>query len=371
MPIPESLLIKNAPALAAKIGMITNFAKALGPTRVALGMGVNLMVAFGLLEDATTKKLDEISSQIKELRDDVKKGFESIKKHLKIERALKHFLDIHDKLHAKVNLYEKAVVHEGITDADVFYQLLEDMVKDYPPLEVITDLQQMHLLITGEAEFCDGRPLYEQLAEEGNELEGEEVDQFIFTLLFQFQTVICLEIRAICMLRSFITCEEADVKHSKRLQAVFENLAQQIGKHDPFQSYEWYLNFRAIGGTFLMSTRKWPEYYLYMSSFMNNLCASQGSHEGDRGIFIITPCNDGTYLISPKKWSHYFISLSTARHIGNLVGVYLGDSASLSHVPVTVGDVMTLMMARLASFDVAGDDFRRDCWVFTTNVYLW
>ena len=142
MPIPESLLIKNAPALAVKIGMIANFAKALGPARVALGVGVDLMVAFGLLEDATTKKLDEISSQIKELRDDVKKGFENIKKHLKIERVLKHFLDIHDKLHAKVDLYEKAVVHEGITDADVFYQLLEDMVKDYPPLEVITDLQQ-------------------------------------------------------------------------------------------------------------------------------------------------------------------------------------------------------------------------------------
>ena len=119
----------------------------------------------------------------------------------------------------------------------------------------------MHLLITGEAEFCDGKPLFEQLAEEGNEfegneLEGEEVNQFVSTLLFQFQTVICLEIRAIRMLRSFITCEEADVKHSKRLQAVFENLAQQIGKHDPFQLYEWYLNFRAIGGTFLMSTKE-------------------------------------------------------------------------------------------------------------------
>ena len=59
------------------------------------------------------------------------------------------------------------------------------------------------------------------------------------------------------------------------------------------------------------------------------------------------------------------------------MGVYLGDSASLSDVPLTVGGMMTLMMARLASFDVAGDDFRRDRWVFATkdilklDAYLW
>ena len=359
----KNVLMKNAPALSAKLGMIANFAKALGPAGVALGVGVDLMAAFGLLEDAMTKTLDEISCQVKELRKDVKIGFESIRKHLKIERTLKRFLDIHDKLQAKVDLYENTVVHEGIADADVFYQLLEDMVKDYPPLNIITDLQQMHLLITGEAEFCDGNPLFEQLAEEVNELEGEQVDQFICTLLAQFQTVICLEIRAIRMLRSFITYQEADVKHSTRMQAAFENLARQRDKHDPFQLFEWYLNFRAIGGVCLMSTRKWPDYYIYMTSITSNVRASKGSHEGDQGIFILTPCNDGTYLISPKKWPHYYMSLSYL-NTENPIGVILDDSLNQKNIPVTMVDILTF---NTISFNVTGNNVRRDRWVFITK----
>lgn len=363
----KDVLSKNVPALSAKIEMIGKFAKALGPAGVALGFGVDLMVAFGLLEDCTMKQLNEISCLIKELSEDVKKGFEDIKKHLKIERALTRFLDIHDKVRTKVELYEETVVHEGIIDANVFYQLLEDMVTNYHPLDVIEDLEQMHRLMTGEAGFCDGKPLFEQLAEEGNDLQGEEVDQFISTLLFQFQMVVCLEIRAIRMLRSFIAFEEADVKYSERLKAIFKSVAQQISKNDPFKIYNWYFNFRTVGGTFLMSTTKWPNYYLYMTSFTGNVRASQGSHEGDQGVFIITPCNDGTYLISPKKWPQYYVSISTGRDIENPVGRFLGDSASKVDVPVTVGDLATLMLSRLSSFDVTGDDFRRDRWIITTK----
>jgi hypothetical protein len=129
-------LTKKVPALAASIGKVAGLAKALGPAGVALGVGVDLMVAVGLLEDATMKKLDEISRQIKELSEDVKKGFESIKMHLKIERALQRFLEIHDKLQAKVVLYEEAVIQEGVINAGIFYELLQVMVKDYPPLEI-------------------------------------------------------------------------------------------------------------------------------------------------------------------------------------------------------------------------------------------
>jgi hypothetical protein len=255
------------------------------------------------------------------------------------------------------------VIQEGTINADIFYELLQDMVKDYPPMQIITDLKQMHLLITGEASFCDGKPLFDQLAEEGNGLEGEAVDRFISSLLLQFQTMVALEMRAFRMLRSFIAYEETDVKYSQRLKSIFENLADQKTKHDPIQTYGWYLDFRAIGGTFLMKTVKWPDYYVYMTSWTSNVRGSKGNHVGDQGVFIITPCNDGTFLISPKEWPQCYVSMTekTTMDIVNPVGL----SSSPAGLPWPIpGQVVTNLAVRVGGFDVTGDDVRRDRWKF-------
>ena len=138
------------------------------------------------------------------------------------------------------------------------------------------------------------------------------------------------------MLRTFITYEESDVKYSQRLLSIIENLANQMSNYDPIHIYEWYLNLRAVGGTFLMNTTKWPDFYLYMTSITGNVRGAY-SDKGDQSLFIITPCSDGTFLISPKQWPNYYVSMNektTLMKIPNPVGLYLDYKETKSGLQV-------------------------------------
>ena len=68
------------------------------------------------------------------------------------------------------------------------------------------------------------KPLFKQLAEEANELEGAAFDQFVSALLLQFQVVLGLEMRAVRMLRSFIALQEKDAVYSNDVKTIFEHL---------------------------------------------------------------------------------------------------------------------------------------------------
>ena len=52
---------KRLASIAAKVAKLTNFSKVLGPAGVAVGVGVDLLSAIGLIEDAVMDKLNQIS----------------------------------------------------------------------------------------------------------------------------------------------------------------------------------------------------------------------------------------------------------------------------------------------------------------------
>ena len=328
-------LAKNSPALAGNIKKAAGLAKALGPAGVVLGVGIDLMVAVGLVEDATMNKLNEISRQVEELRSDVKKGFESLKMQLKITQALQRFLPVYDELLANVLCYEKILANPG--DTTSFFKRVGSMVADYSPNKIIVDLRKMHALITGEAEF--GKPLFEQLDEEVNGLEGNDADQFIATLLLQFQTVIGLEVRAVRMLRAFIAFEGEDVTFSEDVKTIFKNIALQRSSHDPALKYEWYVRFMTDGGEVIISSLKWPDRYFFMKSDLiyYAVFCRKGNH-GDQGVFTITPhCDGGKFLISCKKWPNYHWYMEN--FIAGQILSYKGDPGPQGHWNFVVKDV--------------------------------
>ena len=69
------------------------------------------------------------------------------------------------------------------------------------------------------------KPLFEQLEEELNGLEGKDADQFIATLL-QFQTMVGLQMRAICMLQIFITYYRDDETFYDDMVSIYLALQQ-------------------------------------------------------------------------------------------------------------------------------------------------
>lgn len=294
-------LAKMAPTLAKALGKVGKLSKALGPAGAVLGMGMDLLVAFGVIKNDMMQKLDEISRQIEDLRDDVKM-------ELKVTQALGRFLPIHDKMLANVQRFEQISASPG--DAESFCERLGDMVKDYSPNEIIVDLRQIHNLITGEGGF--GKPLFEQLAEEAYALEGDQFDQFIGPFLLRFQTVVGLEIRAIRMLRSFVSYEEEDAIYAEDIKAIFKDLALQRKEYDPAQMFDWYIKFMAFGGQATMTTERWPGWYAYMdSSALGNIRGWDG-HPGDQGVFDIKPRDDGTFLMTTKEWPNWYVFMESS-----------------------------------------------------------
>lgn len=105
-------IIDRLPAIASKLSKLAKFAGLLGPAGAALGVVVDILSVFGFLsfgEDPVMKKLNEISNQIEELRNEVKKGFKEVKTQLDINLALTQFLDLRNELQAMVDIFEQNV----------------------------------------------------------------------------------------------------------------------------------------------------------------------------------------------------------------------------------------------------------------------
>ena len=107
-PEVKDLLVKRLPAIATKLAKLTQFASLLGPAGAALGIAVDLLAAFGLLvqEDPVMEKLNEILSEIKDLRADMMKGFEELKTKLDSNLALTDFLHVINKLQSSIEIFE-------------------------------------------------------------------------------------------------------------------------------------------------------------------------------------------------------------------------------------------------------------------------
>ena len=294
-------LSRVSPDLVKYLTKVVQISTVLGPAGKALGMGVDLIMKCGLnVQDCTVAELDEISRQIEELKD-----FKTLKVQLRIERALHRFLPIHDSIITKVQRFERILASRlsNNNDIDVFCERIGKMSIDYTPSQIIDDLHRLHVLITGEAGF--GKPFFEQLAEEANELQGEEFNQFISSLSMQFQQVVGWEIRAVRMLRSFIAYHEEDVRFSEDVKSLFKNLAYQRQSCDPISNYHWYFKFLSSGGVVKMTPKRWPNWYVYFSKVWN-VTGCKGD-PGDQGVIIVTPCVKGGFLISCGKWMYVYM----------------------------------------------------------------
>ena len=187
-PVIENAIAKHCPTFLS-VTKAAGLACVFGPASIALGIGMDVLVVMGLVEDAVMCKLNEISSQVEQLREDVERGFKSLNVQFKVMQALESFLPVFNNLHMNVLNYEGLLARcrPGSMDADqsTFIKRLGLMVRDYSPNKIIRDLRQMHALIVGKGGFGLGKPLFDQLEEELNGLEGEDADQFIATLLLQ------------------------------------------------------------------------------------------------------------------------------------------------------------------------------------------
>ena len=307
--LTKHLVLKAFPSIHGKLIKLTSFATLLGQAGASLGTTVDVLSAFGLLQDDTTT-LDELSQQIQPLRDHVTKGFQDVKAKLDITLALTQFLPVFNKLRAQVQIYEQNVAGIDI-EADKLYKRLDDMVEDSPPGAIILDLKQLHNLITGNAQF--GKPLFQQLAEGVTEFEGDAFDEFLVNLFIQFQLVIALEIRAVRMLRSLLVVSGKDLRYGNDVKAIFKDLSVQRSEYDPVAMFEWYVDFRSSGGKFKIKALK-PDCSLYMATGGGGQIRGWESDPGPKGMFSITPCDPadgGTFLVSTKAYSDYFMQLKT------------------------------------------------------------
>lgn len=294
-------LEKMNPALANRLSKVGRFARMLGPAGAVLGTGLDLLVGIGAMEVKVVEKLDKISQQMDDLK-------EEVNVHIKVTQALGRFLPIHDKVLACVLRYEQVVANPG--SAESFCDRLGDMIKDYTPNQIVVDLNQMHSLITGETGF--GKPLFEQLSEEAYTAEGADLDKFIASLLLRFQSAMALQIRAVRMLRSFIAYQEEDAFYASDMVMVIKNLALQRKEYDPSPQFDWYFQFMAFGGQATLTVEKWPNWYLYMSNdSVGNIRGCEG-HPGDQGVFNISPGRDGFFRLTTKKWPTWYVYMESS-----------------------------------------------------------
>lgn len=248
-------------------------------------------------DSSTTKELEELSRQTKECEEEIQQRLKTLKMEVRINEVLKHFLALKDQM---LPVAERS---EGIFASD--REKLGSLVEIYPPKKIVQDLNKVHNLITGEVGGC--KPLFDQLAEEGDRFEGVETDLYLSVLFLQFQMVLALEIRTVRMLHLFIPYEEDVVSLSDGLKGIFQNLVLQR-KYDPTLSFEWYLKFRASGGEMLMSTVRWPRKFIYLPE-VNEYVRGIEEHPGDRGVFRIK-LHEGKYRITVKSWPDFHLYLA-------------------------------------------------------------
>lgn len=318
----KQLLTKFLPKIASQLSKVASFASFLGPAGVAVSLVVDILSIFGIFstDDQVMKLLEKISNQIEELRDDIKQGFKEIKTKLDTNLILGQFLAVRNKVAASVEIYEQNVaaiqaLHEKRSKADeeLFYQRLADMVRGYPPNEVIHDLKLMHNIITGKTYFA--QPLFNQVAEEMIAVEGDDFDKFMVTLFSQFQLVIALQIRAVRMLRSFLVFTETEQRYGIDLEAIFTGIGKQRRDFNPASIFDWYINFKLKGGTFEIRCME-PSKVLFVKS--NHYVYGKFEEPGISAHFTLKPVEGGAFLVSSQQYPDNFMRLESDEDNGDV-----------------------------------------------------
>ena len=303
-------LTNKAPVLAAGLKKVKKITDLLGRAGDHLGLGTDLHVALGFEEKRVhMQELDELSKNICLVDQEIAKSGLLIH-----STSLCCFWPIHVKVLRAVLHFEQSFVHdhhplpESGTDREMYCERLDEMVQDYSPTQVIMDLRYMHCLIMGEAGF--GKPLFKQLAEEAYTLEN--LDRFLGSFFFFFQSVVALQVRALRMLLSFIMYKQEDALYD--LVAIASNVVLQLRERsNPVSKFRWYVNFKAFGEqNAVIVSVKWPGWYAYMAGdAIGNLQGKKG-HPGDQGIFKIEPHHGGTFKLTTRRWRDYHVYMDSS-----------------------------------------------------------
>ena len=326
-------LTHTAPDLAAGLENVAKIVVLLGRAGDHLGLGTDLLVAFGFKGKEVMQELDELSKNINLIDQKIKKP------RLPLNQS---FSLVHDKILSFVLRFEESVNNQHTlpeNDQEIYCKRLGHMVQEYSPTQVITDLRRMHGIIMGEAGF--GKPLFKQLAEEAYTLENEKLDRFLGPFFFLFQSVIALQVRALRMLLSFIMYKQEDALYERDLVAIAKNVVLQLGKgSNPVSQFHWYVKFKAYGheNAMIVSVR-WPGWYAYMTGGVISNIRGWKGHPGDQGRFKIEPCHGGTFKISTRRWSNYYVYMDSSPFKN--VGTCRGDPGNQGYWKFNFKDIRT------------------------------
>lgn len=315
-PEVQDLIKKHLPVVASKFSNLAKFASLLGPDGVAVSLVSGIVNALlGLVgifhEDPVMRRLNQIVEQVEALRNEVKEGFAQVKTKIDVNLALNQFLAVHNKIHAKVIVYEQNLPLAK-HDPEIFYEHLSDLVDSYPPVEIIHDLKVLHTIISGSGHF--GLPLFQQLAKAKDEHEGEDFELFITNLFSQFQMVIALQIRAITMLRVFLALTERDPVYCRDLQVIIQDIAFQRQECDPVAIFEWYIKLKLYGGKFTIQPVLGPPKFLYLDSYFY----LKEGERGPPGHFKLKPLKEGAFLISTEKSHGKYMQMTKDSNNGDI-----------------------------------------------------
>ena len=303
-----------------KLSKVGNFANLLGPAGCAVGVTCDVLRIAGVkLSD--NKTLDTLSDQIETLSADLKIELKEMRALQKVSRPYGYLL-------AAVETFEKNLSSENEKS---FWKRLSCMVEYHSPDKIIKNLKLIHNAVVGNGIF-NGSPLFKELFEAGKWQKHEELDEFITTILMQFQGLLALQVRAFRMLRSMVTYCRQDLAYQTDLITIIEDMATQKREYDPFKFVEWYLNIKIFGGVFTISPASDPKRHI---SFINpnhparvigtpinilfgtyaSKCPKGFPGKADNtGKLIVAPHRDGTYLISSIEWPnrHMYMTESVA-----------------------------------------------------------
>ena len=238
----KGLLTKVFPkSVADKLAQVGNFANLLGPAGCAVGATCDVLrIAGVILSDSKT--LDTLSNQIETLSADLKNELKEMRALQKVSRPYGYLL-------AAVETFETNLSSQNEKS---FWKRLSCMVEYHSPDKIIKNLKLIHNAVVGNGIF-NGSPLFKELFEAGKWQKHEELDEFITTILMQFQGLLALQVRAFRMLRSMVTYCRQDLAYQTDLITIIEDLATQKREYDPFNFVEWYLNIKVFGGVFTIS----------------------------------------------------------------------------------------------------------------------
>ena len=317
-----NILSTRAPKIFNAMSKASKIAVLLGPAGMSVGVAVDLLAAFGLIQDAQDAKLDEIIRKIDKLQNTVDKGFTDMKNQLKLNEIMLRFFNPYDKLKALTEQYELALYNKK-DGMYYFIMRINNILNNVSIEQMLLLIRQVKNVLEGDSHTPN---LFNTIINKAAiNLQGDDFDKGVSAVCLKFQEVLSIIFRSIKMIRTCITIKQQDTQYEPNLCELMKFYANLI-KLDPANKFKNYLTMKAYGGTFKLMAKKWPTYAVYMkdSKDAQLQCWHDVNKVGDAGVFKITPLpkkdDKGLfYHITNKKWPNYFVYMQD-NSAGNIKG---------------------------------------------------